>query len=79
MSLIELEIPIDLLDNARKFAEELNVSLEAFLVSALTDRIAMRQRFERLKKASSHVTKERFLEILRKAPDVGPEPNDRIE
>jgi hypothetical protein len=57
----------DLLDKARKLADELNVSLEAFVVNALIDHIAMHRRIERLQKNPWLASQER---LLAESPDV---------
>jgi hypothetical protein len=79
MSLIQLEIPDAILEEVRQLAERPQVSLDALIASVLSDRISMERRLERFQSGAQTVSKERFLEILRKAPDVEPEPNDRIE
>ena len=79
MPIIELEIPDELLERARKLAVQLNLTLDQFVTQALENQIRMRRRFDELLAIGQQVTRERFLEILAKLPDIEPEPGDRLE
>jgi hypothetical protein len=79
MPVLEIEIPDEILAQARELAAQLNMTLDQFVTYALEEQIRMRRRFDELLARGQQVSRERYLEILAKSSDVEPEPNDRIE
>jgi hypothetical protein len=79
MSNLTLTIPDDVLANARRMAEQEHLSLEDFASRALAELVSSRAVMQAYVERGKTVTRERFLEILRKAPDVPPMPGDEIE
>ena len=79
MSRLTLELPESLIDDARRAAEQEHLPLDEFVARLLTENLRLRQAWEQQIWRGSRVSRERFLEILRKAPDVPPMPGDQIE
>ena len=80
MSTIQLSLPESVLDEARKLASKDNIPLDYYVALVLTRHIASLQGIEYLQqRAKGAPSRERFLEILRNAPDVPPIPGDEIE
>ena len=79
MSNLTLQFPEQLLAETQALAEHEHLSVEQYVLRLLSEQVAGEANWRRLIEKGRLVTKERFLEILRKAPDVEPEPNDRIE
>ena len=79
MSRLTLELPESLIDDAKKAAEQEHLPLDEFVARLLTENLRLRQAWEQQIRRGSRVSRERFLEILRKAPDVPPMPGDQIE
>jgi hypothetical protein len=79
MSNLTLQFPEQLLEDAQILAQREHLSLEEYVLRILSEQIAGEANWRRLVERGRNVTKERFLEILRKAPDVPPQPGDEIE
>ena len=79
MSVIQVELPDEVLEKARAIAEEQQMTLDEFVADILNDLWQQREYLRIRANRGRQVTRERFLEILAKAPDVEPEPGDRIE
>jgi hypothetical protein len=67
------------LADAQALAKQEQLSIEEYVLRMLSEQVAGEANWRRLIERGRAVSKERFLEILRKAPAVEPEPNDRIE
>jgi len=77
--MIQLNLPESVLDEARRLASKENIPLDYFVALVLTRHVASVQGIEYLKQRAKGASRERFLEILNKAPDVPPIPGDEIE
>jgi len=62
----------------RELAKEEGISVNQFIVLAVAEKIAAISTIEYLEKRAKRGSRERFLEILNKAPDVEPEEFDRM-
>lgn len=79
MSTIQLDLPESVLDEARRLASKDNIPLDYYVALVVTRHIAESQGIEYLRQRGKGASRERFLEILRKAPDVPPLPGDEIQ
>jgi hypothetical protein len=79
MSRLTLELPESLIDDAKKAAEQEHLPLDEFVARLLTENLRLRQTWEQRIRRGGRVSRERFLEILHKAPDVPPVSDDRID
>ena len=78
MNKITLQIPDSLLATARKLADGCGLGVEEYL-SRIMIKALQRDWWEERTAQGAHITRERFLEVLRKAPDAPPMPGDEIE
>ena len=79
MSQLTLQLPDPVIESAKRLADQKKLSLEEFVSMVVAEAVRLDEEWERRVRRGKKVTRERFLEILRKAPDVEPEPWDRIE
>ncbi len=79
MSTIQINLPPSVLDEARRLASKDNIPLDYYVALVLTRHVASVQGIEYLKQRAVGASRERFLEILDKAPDVPPIPGDEIK
>jgi len=78
MSKITLDVPDSVLATAQRLADDCGLPLEEYL-SRIIVKALENEWWEERTTQGAHVGRERFLEILRKAPDVPPMPGDEIE
>ncbi len=79
MSTIQLDLPESVLTEARKLASEDNIPLDYYVALVVTRHVAALQGLEYLKQRAKGASGEKFLEVLRNAPDAPPVPGDEIE
>jgi hypothetical protein len=79
MSVIHVEIPEAVLERARKLAEQAHVPLDQIVSEALQDRVSSQEQVAWFNARAQRGRDVDIKAILRKSPDVEPEPNDRIE
>jgi predicted transcriptional regulator len=79
MSVLQVEIPEAILAQAKKLAEQTCVSLDPIVAEALQERVSAQEQLAWFKARAERGRSVDVKEILRKSPDVEPEPNDRIE
>ena len=78
MSSVEISLPDDVLSEARRLASNDHVALDEFIARAIAEHAASIRRFQYLRERGNGANREKFLAALRKAPDVQPDPSDRI-
>jgi uncharacterized protein (DUF1778 family) len=78
MSALSLRIPKSLHEQLRELAQEEGISVNQFVMLAVAEKVAAISTIEYLEKRAKHGGRERFLEILNRAPDVEPEEFDRL-
>jgi hypothetical protein len=59
-------------------AREEGISVNQFVMLAVAEKIAAISTIEYLEKRAKRGSREKFLEILSKAPDVEPEESDKL-
>lgn len=78
MSALSLRLPKSLHQQLRELAQEEGISVNQFVMLAVAEKVAAISTVEYLEKRAERGSRERFLEILSKAPDVEPEEFDRL-
>lgn len=78
MSILSLRIPESLHNRVRILATEDNVSINQFITSALAEKLSALDTEKYLENRALQGSKEKFLKVLAKVPDVAPEEYDRI-
>lgn len=72
---ISVSVPEELYTKAIAIAEAQHVSVDEVFASAFAEQLAA---WERLQQRAARGSRERFLAVLDKAPDVEPEESDRL-
>jgi hypothetical protein len=72
---VSVNIPDDLYRQARELADSRKVSVDDVITSAFAQQMVA---WERLKNRAAQGSREAFLRVLDKVPDVEPEEFDRL-
>ena len=72
---VNVNIPDELYKEAKAIAESQHVTIDDVISSAFAEHLAA---WDRLKQKAARDSREAFLGILAKVPDVEPEDHDRI-
>jgi hypothetical protein len=78
MSELSLHLPKSLYEQLRELAQEEGISVNQFVMLAIAEKIATISTIEYLENRAKRGSREKFLEILNKAPDVEPDESDRL-
>jgi len=78
MSALSLRLPKSFREQLRELAKEEGISVNQFVMLAVAEKVASISIIEYLEKRAKRGSREKFLEILRKAPDVEPEESDKL-
>lgn len=78
MSDYPLQLPETLLKEVQRLAEENKISVEQWLLSAVTDKIEAQQVIRLLQRYAEKADYNRFDEILKSVPDTEPIPGDEV-
>jgi uncharacterized protein (DUF1778 family) len=78
MSTISLRLPRSIHERIKALAERDGTSINQFLATAAAEKVAALDAEEYLEARARRGTRARFLELVRRAPDVEPEPMDRL-
>jgi hypothetical protein len=73
---VSVSVPDELYQKAVEIANALRVSVDEVFASAFAEQLSA---WERLQHRAARGTREKFLAVLDKAPDVEPEDYDRLE
>ena len=79
MSSLTISIPDSVRERAESLAREDGVSLDAFVASVLSQRVAVAEADSYIHLRASRGSAQQMLDILDRAPKVEPEPYDRLE
>ena len=79
MSTLNLKLPEWLEREIRQRAERDNVSIDTFIAVALAERITAMQASDYFATRAARGDRTKYLAALHKAPDVDPEPGDRLD
>jgi len=78
-SIISLRIPKSLHEEVKELAHDEGVWLNQFVMLALAEKVATLRTIDYLEQRAARGSREKLLAILAKAPDVEPEPYDRLD
>ncbi len=78
MSALSLRLPKTLHEQLRELAQEEGISVNQFVMLAVAEKVASISTIDYLEKRAKRGSREKFLEILSKAPAVEPEEFDRL-
>jgi len=78
MSRLSLRLPKTLHEQLRELAQEEGISVNQFVMLAVAEKVASISTIDYLEKRAKRGSREKFLEILSKAPEVEPEEYDRL-
>lgn len=78
MSSLSIRLPDSIHQEIRKLAKQDNVSINQFIVSAVTEKMAAFKTLDYLEKRAQHGSREKFLAALDKVPGIEPEERDRF-
>lgn len=78
MSSLSVRLPDSIHREVRQLAKQDNVSINQFIVSAVTEKMAAFKTLDYLEERARHGSREKFLAALDKVPDVEPEEKDRL-
>jgi len=78
MSTLSVSIPDSVLSRIEFFAGEDGVSVEHFVSTILSQRVAVADADSYIRRRAMRGSPDRLIELLATAPDVPPEPQDQI-
>ena len=78
MSTLNLSIPHSLREQVETLAAREGVSVGDFIALALSEKVATLATADYLTERAKRGSREKFLAVLAKAPDVEPEQDDRL-
>ncbi len=76
MTYLQIKLPDSLLKNLQKIAEEDNISLEEFVTSAISEKIALNESY--LQERAQKGNQAKYQAILAKVPNIKPESYDQL-
>ena len=79
MSSLRISIPDSVRDRVESLAHEDGVSLDSFVTSVLSQRVAVAEADSYVRRRGRRGSAQQMLDILSQAPKVDPEPYDRLE
>ena len=74
-----LRLPKSLSRQIKELAKEEGVSMNQFIALTLAEKVGSMQAVSYLEKRAASGSREKLLAVLAKAPDVEPEPHDRLD
>jgi hypothetical protein len=72
---VSVNIPDDLYRQAREIADSQHLTVDDVISSAFAEQLAA---WERLKQRAARGSREIFVQVLEKVPDVEPDDSDRL-
>ena len=78
MAAVSLRLPDSIYEFAKELSSQDSVSLNQFIVTAVTKKVSALNTEAYLEKRALLGSKDKFLKALKKVPDVKPEKFDRI-
>ncbi|NET74162.1 MAG: toxin-antitoxin system HicB family antitoxin [Sphaerospermopsis sp. SIO1G2] len=79
MSVLSLRLPKTMHEQVKELASEEGISINQFVLLALSEKIAVLQASQYLEQRAKRSGPQHLLDILAAAPDVEPEPHDRLD
>uniref|UniRef100_Q3AR04 Toxin-antitoxin system HicB family antitoxin n=1 Tax=Chlorobium chlorochromatii (strain CaD3) TaxID=340177 RepID=Q3AR04_CHLCH len=78
MSALSLRLPKTLHEQLRELAQEEGISVNQFVMLAVAEKVASLSTIDYLQKRAERGSREKFLEILNKVPDIEPADFDKL-
>jgi predicted DNA-binding protein len=78
MSALSLRLPKSMYEQLRELSQEEGISMNQFVLLAIAEKIATLMTVEYLEARAKRGSREKFLAVLAKAPDVEPEDYDKL-
>jgi hypothetical protein len=78
MSAVSIRLPKSLHEQLREISREEGISVNQFILLAVSEKIAAISTIEYLEKRAKRGSREKLIEILHKAPNVDPEVYDKL-
>ncbi len=78
MSTLSLRLPDSLHKHVRELAQQDGISINQFISTAVAEKLAALMTEEYLENRAKRGSRERFLGVLAKVPDVPPESGDEL-
>ncbi len=79
MSSLSISIPDSIRERVESLAREDGVSLDAFVASVLSQRVAVAEADSYIRRRAARGSAQQMLDLLAQAPRIEPEPHDRLE
>ena len=77
-SVLSVRLPKSLHSRVKKLAADEGISMNQFVMLALAEKAATLQALDYLEARAQRGSREKLLAVLDRAPDVEPEPYDRL-
>jgi len=78
MSTLSLRLPESLHKRVRDFAQQEGISINQFISTAVAEKMAALTTADYLEERARRGSREKFLSVLAKVPDVAPDPIDEL-
>ena len=78
MNVLSLRLPKTMYNQLREAAKAEGISMNQFIMLAVAEKIATLSTMNYLEERAKRGSREKFLAVLEKAPDVEPEEYDRL-
>jgi hypothetical protein len=78
MSTVQIRLPDSVLEQAKELANEDQIPLDYFVALAVAERVSALRGIAYLEQRAKRGSAAKLKEILGRAPDVEPDPADRI-
>ena len=78
MNVLSLRLPKTMYSQLRAAAKAEGISMNQFIMLAIAEKIATLSTMNYLEERAKRGSREKFLAVLEKAPDVEPEEYDRL-
>ena len=79
MSTISVTLPEKLKQSVEELAKKENLSTDEFISMTLSEKVTQVDELQYLQLRAAKGSREAFLKLLKKAPDVSPDPGDEIK
>ena len=78
MSVLSLRLPKSMHEQVRDMAEKEEISINQFILLAIAEKLATLDTVDYLQQRAARGSRAQLLAILERAPDVEPDPEDRL-
>ena len=78
MSVLSLRLPKTMYNQLKEAAKAEGISMNQFIMLAVAEKIATLSTMDYLEERAKRGSREKFLAVLEKAPDIEPEASDRL-